>query len=385
MIGVALALLIMELTVAIVLGFKDGIRSKLMGFDAQITVEAPANTYGSHLEAEPQLMEVLQRELPDADIRLTLRQPALIKTDSDFHGLVFLAQQPTGSFDFERSNIVEGVWPDYAADSCDNQVVISRQVANALGIRVGDKITSTFFVDGSVKMRRPVVAGIFQSNFGEYDYNMAYASLNAMQRIAGLDSLGGNRIDIRGVALDDIQDEAYRLQKALVDAAAHGDLTSLYPVDNITHSGAMYFSWLDLLDTNVVVIFILMLAVSGLTIISSLFILILERIRLIGVLRAMGASKPMVRKIFVDMAMRLVGRGLIIGNILGIGLMLLQKYTHVLKLDPQMYYLDAVPIVINPWAILALNVGVAVVAWLVLVLPARLASSIDPAKAISFE
>lgn len=383
--GVALALVIMELTIAVVLGFKDGIREKLMGFDAQINVEAP---YGSHdgiLHVAPELEEFVRREMPGTDIRMSLRQPALLKTDNDFHGLVFLAQSPDADFSFERSNIIEGEWPDYSADSCDNKIVISSQVADALGLGVGDRVFSTFFVDGNIKMRRHTIAGLFRSDFGEYDYNVAYASLKAMQRVAGIDSLSCHRLDIRGINLDDIAPEAARLQQAFIDAAASGKMDELYVVDNVTHTGAVYFNWLDLLDTNVVVIFLLMLAVAGLTLISSLFILILERVRLIGVLRAMGAARPMVRRIFVDMTMRLVGLGMLIGNIIGLGLLWLQHATHFIALDPQMYYLSSVPVEFNIWAIIALNAGVAVTAWLILILPARLASSIDPAKAMSYE
>lgn len=356
-----------------------------MGFDAQITVESPLDGPGSHIEAAPDLMNLLREEMPDAEMRLSLRQPGLIKTDSDFHGLVLIGQSPDAPFVFEKSNIVAGEWPDYASDSCDNHIVLSEQVASNLGLEVGDRATSTFFVDGDVKVRRHTVAALYRSNFGEYDYNVGYASLRGLQRVAGLDSIGGNRIDIRGIDIDNVPYEASRLQQALIDAAARGRLASLYPVDNITHTGAVYFNWLELLDTNVVVIFVLMMAVAGLTLVSSLFILILERVRMIGVLRAMGASKSLVRNIFIDMAMRLVGKGMLIGNVLGIGLPALQKATHILPLDPSMYYLSSVPVEFNLWAIIGLNVGVAAAAWLILVLPARLASSIDPSKAISYD
>ncbi len=383
--GVALALVIMELTIAVVLGFKNGIRDKLMGFDAQINVEVPYGSTDGILHVTPSLRNFVRTHMPASDIRMSLRQPALLKTDTDFHGLVFLAQSPEADFSFERSNIVEGEWPDYTADSCDNKIVISRQVADALGLGVGDRVFSTFFVNGDIKMRRHTVAGLYRSDFGEYDYNVAYASLRAMQRVAGIDSVSCNRLDIRGIAVDDIASEAASLQQAFIDAAANGEMNELYTVDNVTHTGAIYFNWLDLLDTNVVVIFLLMLAVAGLTLVSSLFILILECVRLIGVLRAMGAPKPLVRRIFIDMAMRLVGLGMIIGNILGLGLLWFQHATHFITLDPQMYYLSSVPVEFNIWAIIALNAGVAASAWLILVLPARLASSIDPAKAMSYE
>ncbi len=380
--GVALALIIMEFTLAIVVGFKDGIRSRLMGFDAQITV-CPAD--GKTLEASPVLIDAVRKRLPDADIRLSLRQPALLKTDNDFEGLVFLAQSPDADFSFEKSNIVAGDWPDYASDSCDNKIVISVPTAQALGLGVGDRVYSTFFIDGNVKMRRHTIAALFQSNFGEYDKTVAYASLRGIQRVAGLDSLGGNRLDIRGIQLDEIATKAERLQAGLISDAAARRLDQYYPVDSVLRTGALYFNWLSLLDTNVTVIFILMLSVAGLTLISSLFILILERVTMIGVLRAMGATKPFIRRIFIDMAMRLAGLGMIIGNVVGIGLLLLQKYTHAVPLDPDMYYLNSVPVEINVWAFVALNIGVAVVTWVILVLPARLASSIDPAKTVKYE
>lgn len=380
--GVALALIIMEFTLAIVVGFKDGIRNRLMGFDAQISVYPPD---GKILEATPSLIEAIEGSLPRADLRLVMRQPTLLKTDSDFEGLIFIAQSPDADFSFEKGNIVEGEWPDYAADSCENKIVISVPTAKALDLNVGDKVYSTFFIDGSVKMRRHTVAGIFQSNFGEYDKTVAYASLKSLQRVAGIDSIAGNRIDIRGLALDDIAPAAERLQAALVDDAVAGKLDQYYPVDTVLRTGMLYFNWLSLLDTNVTVIFILMICVAGLTLVSSLFILILERVAMIGVLRSMGASKPFVRSIFIDMAMRIVGLGMVIGNVTGISLLLVQKYTHAVPLDPDMYYLNSVPVEIQPWAFVALNAGVVVVAWLILVLPARLASSIDPAKTINYE
>lgn len=221
--GVALALIIMEFTLAIVVGFKDGIRNRLMGFDAQVTV-CPAD--GRYLQATPELIESVRKRVPDADLRLALRQPALLKTDNDFEGLVFLAQSPDADYSFEKGNIVEGEWPDYASDSCDNKIVISVPTAKALGIGIGDKVYSTFFVDGNVKMRRHSIAALFQSNFGEYDRTVAYASLNGLQKVAGIDSISGNRLDIRGIDIDNISMTADRLQAGLVSDAAAGTLDS---------------------------------------------------------------------------------------------------------------------------------------------------------------
>lgn len=386
--GVALAVLVMEFTLAIVVGFKEGIRAKLIGFDAEVTIGAPIGTTADSdcLTLTPQLDSIVRSALPaEAEMRLSLRQPGMLKTDDNFQGVVFMGQSPDGQFDFERSNIVEGEWPDYAADSCDNSIVMSRTLATGLGLNCGDRVYSTFIIDGAVKMRRHTIAALFQSNFGEYDNTVVYASLRGLRKVVGLDSISAGRIDIRGLAYEDIEPTAMHIRDVLVNAAAHGTLNDYYPVDTVLRTGALYINWLALLDTNVTVIFILMLAVAGFTLVSSLFILILERVRMIGVIRALGASKSVVRDIFVDMGLRLVGLGMIFGNVLGIGLLLVQKYSQIVPLDPDMYYLAAVPVEIKPWSFLLLNIGVAIVAWLILIIPARVAAATDPATAIDCE
>lgn len=387
--GVALSLIIMEFTLAIVVGFKDGIRDKLTGFDAQITVLPPisnqSGTEDGTLRLSPELAEIVHNTFPEAEARLVMRQPGLLKTDDNFQGAVFLGQQPEGDFSFEKSLVSTGEWPDFAADSCRNDIVISEQTASKLGLAIGDKVYSTFFIDDGLKMRRHRIAALYSSNFGEYDNTIVFSSLAGLQSVAGMDSLGGNRLDLRGFATDNIELAAAELQGVLLQAASDGTLNEYYPVTNIKKTGAIYFNWLSLLDTNVVIILLLMICVAGLTLVSSLFILILERIRTIGILRAMGADKNTVRHIFVDITMRLVGRGMIIGNIIGIGLLLVQKYTHAVPLDPEMYYLSAVPVEIKPLWFIILNIATALCSWLILVGPARLASNIDPAKAMNYD
>ncbi|MCM1066917.1 MAG: ABC transporter permease [Muribaculaceae bacterium] len=387
--GVALSLMVMEFTLAIVIGFKDGIRAKLSGFDAQVSVLAPAVAGGSSapefVDMSPALQAAVGSALPpEAETRLSMRRPGMIKTDTDFQGIVFIGQSPDADFSFEKSNIVAGRWPDYSADSCENHIVISEPLASTLGLGLGDKVYSTFIVDGVVKVRRHTIAGLFRSNFGEYDRTVAYASLAGLQKVFGADSLSADRLDIRGIADDDIDAVASNLHQALMAEAASGALP-YYPVDDIKHSGALYFNWLALLDTNVTVIFILMLAVAGFTLVSSLFILILEQVPMIGVLRTLGASRRLVGNIFIDLGLRLTGMGMLIGNTLGIGLLLTQQCTNAIPLDPEMYYLSAVPVHIVPWAFVVLNIGVAAVSFLILIIPARMAARTDPAKAMASE
>lgn len=388
--GVALALMVMEFTLAIVVGFKAGIRDKLTGFDAALSVCPPsvARDSAACVDFSPELERVVRSALPEgATMRLSVRQPGIVKTDDNFSGVVFLGQSAVGEdgYDFERSNMVEGSWPDFDADSCRNSIVMSRPLAASLGLGVGDRVYSTFIIDGAVKMRRHTIAGLYQSNFGEYDNTVVYASADGLRSVAGLADDQAGRLDVRNVDIDDVQQVTVDVRGALIRAAADGTLPVFYPVDNVLRTGAMYFNWLALLDTNVVVIFILMLAVAGFTLVSSLFILILERIPTIGVLRALGASKAMIRRVFTDMGMRLVLYGMAAGNVLGIGLLCVQKYTHAVPLNPDMYYLDSVPVVIDVPAMLLLNAGVAVAAWLILTVPARVAAASDPSRAMSVE
>ncbi len=387
--GVALALAVMELTLGIVVGFKEEIKRKLMGFDAQISIEAPFDPYtrtqSATITQTEELTEIIDEAAPEAESRLVLRLPGILKTDTDFEGIVFIGQSPESDFSFERGNIVEGAWPDYSSDSCRNDIVISRATANALGLRLGDKVYSTYIIDETVKMRRNTIAAIFQADFGEYDSTVAYASLAALQSIAGLAGNEGSRLDIRGLPHDAIGTSASAIETAMMSAMSTGKTDVYYPVQTIEQTGALYFNWLALLDTNVAVIFCLMLCVASFTLVSSLFILVLDNVPAIGILRSIGASRSMVRAVFVDLGMRIVLRGIIIGNALGLGLLLVQKYTRAIPLDPEAYYLNCVPVEIRPWGFIALNLGVAIVSWLVLWIPARTASSVDPAKTINFE
>lgn len=388
--GMALAVMVMEFTLAIVTGFKHEIERKLMGFDAQITIHPPYLVgHDQPLEAvraDSALVGYIGMALPaDAEIAVAIRQPGILKTDSDFEGVLFEARSPHADFGFERSNIVEGQWPDYLADSCANDIVLSTLLASRLGLAPGDRLYTTFIVDGAVKMRRNRVAALFRSDFGEYDRQVVYCSMPLLQGVAGLDSLSGTRIDIRGLEAAQIDPAALELQRHLQVGTATGAIEGYYPVTTVHQTGAMYFNWLALLDTNVVVIFILMLCVAALTMVSSLFILILERVRTIGILRALGASRGTVRRIFVFMALKVVGIGMVIGNVVGLGLLAAQKVWHVVPLNPEMYYLSSVPVQLDFWPLLLLNLGIVAAAWLILVLPASLAATVPPAEAARYD
>ncbi len=383
--GVALAVAVMTATLAIVTGFKHEIERKLSGFDAQIWVMPPYNNgeQAQTLASTPQLRQIIRESVPPAsDISLSIRQPGILKTDNDFEGVVFIGREDGADFSFERANIVSGTWPDFGADSTVSDIVLSTVQASRLGLDIGSKVYSTFIIDENVKMRRHTVAALYRSDFGEYDRQVVYCSLPLLQSVRNDSANVGDRIEIRGIGEDDIDGYVDALHQNMLSITTYNHY---HPVVSIHNYKALYYNWLALLDTNVVVIFILMLAVAGFTLISSLFMLILERVPTIGILRAMGAGNPQIRRVFIYMTLKVVGMGMLAGNLLALTLLLIQQHWKVVPLNPDMYYLSSVPVEIQPLALVALNIGIAVVSYLILVLPASLASKVSPAEAAKYD
>lgn len=389
--GIAIALAVMEFTLAVVGGFRDEIRHKVLGFDPEVSVMPPYNpedaTSEEYLTADSAIAGIIRQEVPGAATALAVSRPAVLKTDGDFSVLYFSAYDPTAhDYTFERSCVTQGEWPDFTNDSTRNHIAISEATARTLSLAVGDR-PMLYFVDGrtAIRSRRVTVSALFASRMEERDRSTAYASLPMLQAVSGIESNQGTRLELRGIGIDSAAAAADRLQSRLVAEWQQGAIARLHPVDNIQRSGGMYLNWLDLLDTNVIVIFILMLLVAASTLVAALFILVLEHISTIGILRTLGATRRMVRNIFITTAMRLVLRGIVIGNAVGIGLLMLQRQLHLIPLDPEMYYLDHVPVSIHWMHMLALNLGVAAAAWLILVIPSRIAAGVDPALTVRYE
>ncbi len=386
--GVALALIVMELSIAISVGFKDEIRRKVMGFDAPVSV-LPAYNYDLSTSEElititDTLKNIIRRTAPNASLVTTMKRQAVLKTDSNFAAVQCVGRDINHNFNFEHGNMVSGRFPDYSVENSADSVVVSTPLANKLSLSIGDKTYLYFFVDDEVKMRRVYVSGLYKSDFGEYDNSIIYTSLGLLQKL-GNNKNTATSLDLENVQIEDIEQLSNGLQNSLIEQYQHGKISRLYPVTNILNTGAIFFNWLELLDTNVVIIFILMLCVSMFTLISSLFIIILDRIPTIGLLRSLGASGNCISRIFVNISMKLVGKGLLIGNIIGIGLIILQDKTHLMPLNPDMYYLSYVPVDFNLLSILLLNIGFAVCTWFILILPAKVAAKIDPAKTMRYE
>ena len=384
--GVSLSIFIMILSLAIVGGFKSEIANKIYSLDSHIRVYNAAlglddNIYTIHTD---DVMPVIRSTFADdvvAKMSLIADQSAIIKTADDFKGIVFKGVDGNFDWSYIGSTLVSGCLPDRAKPE---EVLISNSVAKKLRIGVGDKIY-TYFCNQKIKVRRVVVTGIFNTDFDDFDSNYLLGSLTLLQGVNGWSENTGNYVGINVKDTAQIPALSYLLFSKLAASAYNTDNRTVYNVTNTTQTNASFFSWLSLLDMNVIIIICLMAIVSGFTLISVLLMIVLERIKLIGLLKTLGADGSMIRRIFILLTQKLILRSLIIGNVLGIGLALVQKHFHIIRLNPEAYYMPYVPIQIDWLTIALLNVCVFVAAYLTLLGPSHIISSIKPSTTLRYE
>lgn len=384
--GIALAVAVMLLAIAVMTGFKHEIRGLITGFESQLTVVPIATGDELPYVTDDDLKAVREMLPAEAEAVITMRQPAIVKTAADFSGVVIKATDTPGGFDFIRRHLVEGVIPDYDADSTRYHIVVSRALASLMDVKLGDKLDTYFLGGGVYRVRRLKVAGIYDTHFGDFDRQMVFASSPMLRQATAVADGEGTLIEINGLPDDDAIDACAEALTAGLNHRYYSDarLTRLV-VSNIHESAALYYNWLALLDTNVIVILTLMALLASLTLVSSLFILILRRVVTIGVLKALGASNRLIRRTFILMALCILGYGLVVGDAIALAIIGLQRATGFLPLNPDAYYLDHVPMQLGVGAFLILNAAVALLAMAVLLLPSAIIATIPPSRAITYE
>ncbi|MDE7396919.1 MAG: ABC transporter permease [Muribaculum sp.] len=391
-VGVAVSVVVMILSVSVVSGFKNEIKSKVIGFGSEVTLQA-ANISDDEeipiLNLSPQLRSVIESIDMFDSPELSITQPAIIKTTSDFEGIVVQGIENGRMYDFIRDNIEYGEVDNFHSSS-KNCIIISRHTADRLRLDTADRIDVAYVIDGKVRLRRYTVDAIYNTHFSDYDKMQAYVPLHALQQLHGVDSLSATRIDlylqsIGAHSSDEIDVAAERLRSAMIFAVYNDSLPGIYQLSTINQTGAVYFNWLSLLDTNIVVILIIMAAVAGFTLISSLFIIILQRVRTIGILKVLGASTSFIRQIFILLGWRLVIYGILAGDIISVSFMLVQAKFHILPLDPEAYYLNYVPVNLDIMPVVIINIAVFLFSWLLLLIPSRTIASISPAATVRYE
>ncbi len=384
-IGVVTAVMIMMLAMAIVTGFKHDIKRKLSGLNSDITLYHTE----SYINHTPRLKTIVEEVVPGASVSVVTDRTGILKTSDQFQAVTFRGLPADYGLGFLSSVVTQGSFDGFFTDDEEEGVeplVMSEAVAKMLAVGAGDKITAYFVENDNARVRRYRISALFDTHFGDYDRGMVFVPKESLSfDAATLSGSQGTSVLIDGLSEDKVATVAQQLYERLLSASADGEIDELPVIDTILHSQEMYYNWLSLLDTNVVVILSLMGVVAAFTLVSSLFILILRRVRMIGILRSLGASNRQVSDIFVILALRVVGYGIIIGTAVGLVLLYVQDAFHVLSLDASNYYLDYVPVLISWQQILLLDVCVAVIASLVLLLPSRLVSTISPASVMRYE
>ena len=385
-IGVAIGLAVMIITVSVISGFKHTISDKVAGFGSHIQIV----NFMSQQTAIPApicINDTLMRDIKATDgirhaARYSMTQ-GILKTDDDFLGVAFKGIGSDYDMSFLKSNLVEGKMPKFSDGQSKFPLLISRIIADKLNLKVGSKVFAYFIGREDVRVRKFTVVGIYQSNMSQFDQNLCFTDYSVPLKLNGWKDDQCSGAELTVTDFDNIDQTAARIVKLVNTRADH--YNEILTSQTIQEAYPNIFSWLSLLDINVWIILVLMICVAGFTTISGLLIIILERTQMIGILKALGMRNKTVRHTFLWFAVFIIGRGLLLGDIIGIGIVTLQQQTGVIRLDPASYYVDTAPMELSFPIIAALNVATLLISVFVLIAPSYLISHIHPAQSMRYE
>lgn len=382
----AIGLAVMLISVSVVLGFKHTIRDKVIGFGSHIQVGSFMTLQTGDfypIQMDDSMLTVLKTIPGVKHVQRYAMKQGILKTDHDFLGVVFKGIGAEYDTTFLHQNMRQGHIPRFADNASSNKILISQSIADKLGVKANDKIYSYFIDKNGVRTRRFTIEGVYQTNLSQYDDITCFTDLYTAVKLNGWedDQTTGAELTVKDFnQLDDVENLVVKKVNRTLDH--YGET---YSSKTIRELCPQIFSWLDLLDLNVWIILALMIAVAGVTMISGLLIIILERTVMIGILKALGARNKTIRHTFMWFAAFIIGKGMLIGNIVGLGLISLQQFTGLVKLNPQTYYVNTVPVEYNIPLFISLNIATLLICLFVLIAPSYLISHIHPAKSMRYE
>lgn len=392
-IGIALGISVMILTVGIVLGFKQEIITKITGITSHITISSTnINTSNepSPLRLPDDSLKILKESGIIKHIQATAIKNGIIKTKTENEGVLLKGVSKDFDFSFFKKYLSEGALPVYTDTGVSKEIFISQKLADRLNIKTGQKLLAYFLTNKKLsdslssrgyselekRSRDFRVCGIFNTGFAEFDENLAIVDLKQIQKLNYWENGEVGSYELFLNDFNNLDQDVEKVQELL------GYNYRILPV-NETYENI--FSWLEMVDVNGIIIISLMLMVAGVNMITALLILILERANMIGLVKSMGMSNVSVRKVFFFVSLRLLWRGLLIGNVIGIGLVLLQYFFHLVKLDSNTYYVEYVPVIFNVIYILLLNAGIILSCMLMMFFPTLILTRITPIKTLRFD
>lgn len=379
--AVALSIAVMIVTTALITGFKSEISSKIFGFWGHLHINA-ANVYQNLLEINPiednqDFYPVLKNMQGIKAVQVYAIQPGIVKGKNDLDGIFLKGIGSDFNWQFFKNYLQEGDIISFPTEKASNQIIISKQTASRLSLKTGDNFRLFFVKNGTMLKRNFKISGIYKTGLEEYDSKFALVDIRKVQQLQGW---AENQIGGYEVFIDDI---------SKIDHWAEVIYSNVLPpelnVQSIRDKLPEIFEWLSLQDINEVVILSLMIVVAIINMVTALLILMLERTRMIGILKSLGSSNWSIRRIFMFYAGIIASKGMFWGNIIGVSICLLQKYGHFIKLSEENYYLNEAPILINFTHILFLNLGTILVIVLFLILPTWLVTRISPVRTLRMD
>ena len=376
--AIGFSVAIMLISIMIVTGFKKDISDKVIGFNSHITITnfTDNQSYESEpIDVNQDFYSSMNSQDGVKNIQVYATKAGIVKTNDEILGTVLKGVGSDFDPSFFNQNLVEGQVPVYNDTITSDGVLISKSIASLLQLRLKDNLVM-YFVNKPPRVRKFTVDGIYETGFSDFDDLMVIGDIQHIQKLNGWqsDQVGGFE-----VAIDNFQD------LETITSTVYNQLDYNLDAFSIKERMPQIFDWLDLQDINVSVILILMLIVGGINMITALLILILERTRLIGILKALGASNWSIRRVFLYNALHIILKGLILGNFIALGLALIQDKFDFFQLDPNTYFMDTIPVNFDLSHILLLNIGTIIVCYLVLIIPSVIITKITPIKAIRFE
>jgi lipoprotein-releasing system permease protein len=385
-IGVAIGLAVMIVTVSVVLGFKHTIRDKVVGFGSHIQVHNIMNYNGSDphpICANDSLMKVVSKLSGVAKAERFSMTQGILKTDEDFLGIAIKGIAEEYDTTFLSQHLIAGNITSFSDKTSKYKLLVSKMIADKMRLKVGDRVFGYFIDNQDVRTRKFTISGIYQTNMTRFDETLCFTDLHTANKLNGWTDNQVTGIEVLVKDFEKVNDTANqfidninRTSDEQGNSLTSETIYELYP---------QVFSWLELLDINVWIILALMVCVAGFTMISGLLIIILERTQMIGILKALGARNNTVRHTFLWFSVFIIGQGLFWGNIVGIGIVLLQKYTGFITLDAQTYYVSEAPMELNLPLIALINIATLFICVFVLIAPSYLISHIHPAKSMRYE
>lgn len=381
--AIAVGVIMMLIAVATGVGLEQKIRDKIAAFNGHIIINNLNNNNSQETQKPISTDQDFYPEFTTVEgidhIQGVATKYGIIRTETDFEGIIVKGVSTDYRWDYLQEYLIEGKLPTYEKQGYSTQILISEYLSKRLQFTIGDKVIVYFMNEENRDRPRLVafeVSGIFNSGFQEFDETFLIADLNQLRRLNKWDD---NKVGNFEVFVDDFR------QIDQKGGEVYANIDSFLDAKTIRQAFPSIFEWVSLFDFNIALIIGIMIIVSGINMITALLVLILERTQMIGMLKAVGSTDWSIRKIFLYNAAYLIIKGLIYGNIIGLGILMLQKYFKIIPLNPETYYVTEAPVYLSWDYILLINLGTLALCMAMLLIPSYIITKITPAKSIRFE